>query len=280
MSALPSSMKFVDITKTLYNKRESKTVKEIEIDVAKLNTWNASASNNLPVRAVTGGTKDVTIIYVDDQRGMGSSEESGVVVKNGALLPPYGLTVATPEPVYVAGNYNVQDTSTGPPLLGSADTTHTKPASLIGDAITVLSGAWDLTDSTYGSRSFANRVATATSVNAAFLAGIVETTTGYYSGGVENFPRFLEDWNGRTFTYNGSMVVMYPSQYATQKWLGTGSTIGIYNPPVRSWAFDRNFKDPAKLPPGTPCVRAVIRGAWASIKAGTTTITDPDALIP
>ena len=36
--------------------------------------------------------------------------------------------------------------------------------------------------------------------------------SGYYSGGVENFPRFLEDWSGKTFTYYGSMLELYNSQ--------------------------------------------------------------------
>jgi hypothetical protein len=106
-------------------------------------------------------------------------------------------------------------------------------------------------------------------VNAAFLAGIVPTVSGSYSGGVENFPRFLEDWSSKTFTYNGSMVVMYQSLYATGLWQGTGSSIGIYNPPGRNWAFDLNFRNPAKLPPGTPSVRAMVRGQWATIDPST-----------
>jgi hypothetical protein len=104
-------------------------------------------------------------------------------------------------------------------------------------------------------------------VNAAFLAGIVPTVSGSYSGGVENFPRFLEDWGGDTFTYNGSMVVMFPSTYAIGQWRGTGSSIGIYNPPVRNWSFDTNFRDPAKIPPGTPSARVLVRATWKTIQA-------------
>ena len=36
-----------------------------------------------------------------------------------------------------------------------------------------------------------------------------------------------------TLTYNGSMVVMFPSQIATGLWRGTGETIGIYTPHPR-----------------------------------------------
>jgi hypothetical protein len=99
------------------------------------------------------------------------------------------------------------------------------------------------------------------------LAGIVPTTPGSYSGGVENFPRFLEDWRHRTLTYSGSMIVMYASEVATAPWVGTGT---IYNPPVRNWNFDMNFLDPTRLPPATPAVRTTIRGRWEILPPDTT----------
>ena len=141
-----------------------------------------------------------------------------------------------------------------------------KPASLAGDAITVLSTSWS--DST----SIASPPAAGdTTVNAAFLAGIVETPTySSYSGGVENYPRFLENWGGRTMTYNGSLVVMFPSQYATGQWVYGGS---VYQAPSRNWAFDLNFLDSTKLPPATPQVRTLIRGSWQTLAAGTTNMT-------
>jgi hypothetical protein len=84
---------------------------------------------------------------------------------------------------------------------------------------------------------------------------------------VENFPRFLEKWSGRTLTYNGSMVVMFPSAVATANWRYGGP---VYEAPARNWAFDVNFLDPSKLPPGTPAVRAMIRSRWATVApAGT-----------
>ena len=76
------------------------------------------------------------------------------------------------------------------------------------------------------------------------------------------------------------MVVMYPSQYSTGLWPGTGNPPGVYNPPTRDWAFDLNFRDPTKLPPGTPAVRVLVRGGYAMIKPNTITINDSDALDP
>lgn len=91
--------------------------------------------------------------------------------------------------------------------------------------------------------------------------------------------RLKRTTNG-TLTYNGSMVVMFPSQIATGLWRGTGETIGIYNPSIRAWAFDQNFRDPNKIPPGTPSVRVLIRGAWAMVRPGTTDIVNPNELLP
>ena len=82
---------------------------------------------------------------------------------------------------------------------------------------------------------------------------------------MENFPRFLENWSGVTLTYNGSMVVMFPSQFATNWWITTGT---YYNAPTRKWAFDLNFLDYNKLPPATPQVRKLVRSGW-SVVSGT-----------
>jgi hypothetical protein len=76
---------------------------------------------------------------------------------------------------------------------------------------------------------------------------------------VENFPRFLEDWNKVIFTYNGSMVVVFESKFATSPW-GTGD---VYSPPIRNWAFDSSFNDLMRLPPIAPQVRVMLRGTWS-----------------
>jgi hypothetical protein len=113
-----------------------------------------------------------------------------------------------------------------------------------------------------------------TTVNAAMLEGIVASNpaiSGNYSGGVENFLRLLENWSDsptgassqQTLTYNGSIVVLFYSQYATNSWQPTGN---YYNPPHRNWAFDLNFQNPNKLPPMTPANRAIIRGNWYAHK--------------
>ncbi|MGH7970795.1 MAG: hypothetical protein ACREIC_18905, partial [Limisphaerales bacterium] len=92
------------------------------------------------------------------------------------------------------------------------------------------------------------------------------------SGGVENFPRFLEDWTGDTLTYNGSMVAMFYSRVATGLWMGIGSTYDIYNPPNRNWGLDQNFQYSNKLPPATPALEILVRSNWRTPAAFTTNV--------
>jgi len=252
---------------SFYNPRESRTVTALDIDVGRLRLWSGKTTNILRPNLPAG---DVRIIYVDDQRPKTALKEPGVRMVNGAILPTKGLTLATAAPIYVKGDYNTSDTSGH--VSKDNDTTYARPAALIGDAITILSDAWTDALTLPALRS---RKAKKTTVNAAFLAGIVETTPSGYSGGVENFPRFLEDWSGKDFTYNGSMVVMFPSRIATGAWGGTGDEFGIYNAPTRRWAFDTNFRDVTKLPPGTPVARKILRSVWKTMKPNTIAITGP-----
>lgn len=188
--------------------------------------------------------------------------ESGIVLTNGRTLPSLGLTVVTPNPLYIIGDYNTSlDGSNFYP--GTSDTSHARPAAVMADAIMILSKVWN---PSHSDDSISSRVAANTTVNAAFLSGIVPTGGGSYSGGVENFPRFLENWTDKTFTYNGSMVAMFNSFIATAPWGGSD----VYNPPNRNWTFDKNFRDPRKVPPLTPQVISVTRGRWSLLKPDTT----------
>jgi hypothetical protein len=140
------------------------------------------------------------------------------------------------------------------------NTQNTFPAALMGDAITILSGSWN--DSYTSGASYSSRVASNTVVNAACLEGIVQSNpniSGNYSGGVENFLRYLESWSGYVNTYNGSIVVMFPSVYATNAWIAPGT---YYEPPTRQWGFDYNFLQQAKLPPMTPQLKKTVRVSW------------------
>jgi hypothetical protein len=251
---------FVKTNGSFFDHRESRWTVTTDVDVLALKQWMASAAGaTLNASALSKMGHQLNSIYVGDRRSQ-SGKLTVVRVSNGQILPASGLTVASSLPLYVKGHFNA-------PTPGSADTSATLPASLVGDSITVLSQAWVDANS---NNPYQQKVAADTTVNAAFLAGIVKTTTSSgqkkYSGGVENFPRFLEDWDGKTFTYNGSMVVMFESQFGKSFWQTPGN---YYDPPIRKWAFDINFLDYRKLPPGTPQVQKLVRGQWNVVAANT-----------
>jgi len=248
---------FISTSNSFYDARENKTVLPIDLNIGNLTAWSQTNSS---LRTTLIGS-NLSSVYVVDNRTPHATTLGAVRVVNGRQLPPSGLTVATARPLYVLGDYN--QTNNG--NMGTTNTSTTRPASLAADAITILSDNWTDANST---SPVASRVAASTTVNAAFLTGVVETTYGNYSGGMENFPRFLETWGlSNVFTYNGSMIKMFPSLYATNVW-GLGN---VYDPPARNWAFDLNFNDPTKLPPKTPSLLKVIRNKWASLAAGQNT---------
>ncbi len=246
----------------------AKRVEAVQVDVSKLIVWLTNTSPGISnsgyvydVQKVLHSGHHIDSVYVYNSVPLTTSQLPAVRVANGSLLPnpgnqstPPGFSVATPFPIYVLGNYNSKN-NTGS-ALGTTNTLHTYPSALMGDSVTVLSTNW--------SDSVTSLMPTpgSTTVNAAMLEGIVQsdpTISGDYSGGVENFMRLLENWSSKTLTYNGSIVVLFYSQYATNHWHQTGN---YYNPPTRNWAFDMNFLNSAKLPPLTPSIKAMVRGQW------------------
>src|SRR5262249_46329695 len=117
---------------------------------------------------------------------------------------PTGLTVVSDQPVYVLGDYNRGNTASGD--------LPKQPASILGDSINVMSQNY-FNISACGndcqsvlSLSDPLRNASTTTINAAFLAGVDTTTPGNYNGGLENYPRFHENWSGQALNYRGSFV--------------------------------------------------------------------------
>lgn len=255
-----------------YDFREGKTVQAVQIDVARLGNWLSNSASNgggqYNQTNLLDKARGIDSIYVYNSVPLTSSQLPAVRIVNGQQLPsPYGLTIATPMPLYVLGNYNIQTNSGGSRSIGTTNTAWTWPAALMADAITVLSGNWNDTNSLVRhtnnpSSGSGNRVVSSNvTINAACLAGIVSstyTTHKQYSGGIENFLRLQEDWGANSIAlwYNGSIAAMFPSRYATNYFIGTtdltGYPIHYYTVPTRKWGFDANFLNPAKLPPLTP----------------------------
>jgi hypothetical protein len=172
-------------------------------------------------------------------------------------------------------------------------------------AITNLARAlpWSATASTQGGAADVcapvdDELPFATRINASLLMGDVPaclnagTDVGNASGGVNNFPRFVERWesgSGRSTTgipllINGSMVGLFRSERGNARFLsaetnsagtvrqarssspypdaGTNN-ICDYRPPLRQWTFDDVLLSGIdQLPPGTPRVVATDRLRW------------------
>lgn len=253
-----SATNFICVTNLFTDKRENKTIMTTELDIVKYTSW---AATNNEVSTTLGAGVTPNLIYVGDFRTETASKIAGVRLVNGKTLPPRGLTVATPNPLYTKGHYN-QPTDAH---LGTTNTVNTKPASLVSDAYTLLSASFD--DSKSANTDPTTRVAVNTTVVAALVTGNVPSAA-VYSGGVNNLPRLLEAWTGKTYTLNGSLVCLYNSAKATSVFQSPGV---YYNAPSRNVNFDLNFTDPTKVPPGTPSLRTLVRAKWLNPPAGTTT---------
>jgi hypothetical protein len=197
--------------------------------------------------------------------------------------PTAGGTTCTPNNSTVDGTWT-----------GGAEPLHAA-ASVIADAVTLLSNNWQdagclsggacttALATTTGSlenptnpagqavpATTPNRIAVTSYYRVAIAAGknIAFNNTAQnpefsygMDGGVHNFLRFLEDWEGpasanalQSLYYKGSIVSLYWSYYATGPFKCCNL---VYNPPNRQYTFDSLFSLPQNLPPGTPMFRNV-----------------------
>ncbi|MEY2494854.1 MAG: hypothetical protein QOJ45_1346 [Verrucomicrobiota bacterium] len=248
-----------------YDAREAGYVRVASVDIAglatelkKLSDWNGliyiSDTTAKTVDNAGTLTNAGTAVNVTLNGTTASTLRRAIRIKNGATLPTGGMTIISENPIYIQGDFN---TGTNPP---SNSGTYTDPdasgytrrnAAIIGDAVTILSGAWLDTNS---DKSTPQRDASNTTINAAIVAGNVPSNSTY-SGGGENFVRLLEDWSGNHFTYYGSMVQLYKSQQGTGTWITPGGT--VYKSPTRHWYYDTNFGNSS--PPGNLQIAAYLQ---------------------
>lgn len=208
------------VTDEFYDQRENKWVDATELDVRKLYAEGYGPSNG--------------VIYFADNNG----DYPALRINHGDSLNA-GLTIASENPVYTQGDFN---------------SILKKPAAIIGDAVTFLSSSFN---DSLSNGSYTLRTANNTTVNVSILTGNIETTGTDYNGGLENLPRFLENWSGKTFRWRGSMVNLWNSRQATGNWNNS-----YYAPPIRDWAYDPDLDDPANLPPESPMIRIFQRTGW------------------
>ena len=245
--SVPGPTAAVGFSNALYDARENKNIKMMDVDTTNLLTciqvagaFKDSNGNPLSMADTTGGGLVLHFSFSPPSSAYGVRVKGAKTIGTLTGVTTKGLTIATNEPMYVQGDYN-----------SPTDPTKRVSASLLADSINVLSNSWsDLNKNTTTSISNANLKATNTTINAAFLAGIVPTNGADYSGGLENYPRLHEDWGGVTLTYSGSFANLGASRYGTAKWPGTGGN--YYQAATRNWSFDTNFENADKLPPLAP----------------------------
>ena len=164
---------------------------------------------------------------------------------------PTGLTFVSDQAVYLQGDYN---------------TLNWQPASILTDSLNVLSNACLNADRSIHKLSARNcntipdgadagtipdKInSTNTIVNAAFLSGTDitnSTLTPGYNGGLENYPRFSENWGSATLTYKGSFVSTGTPLHVSGTWSEQD-----YGVPARNWDYDTLFNAAQNLPPLAP----------------------------
>ncbi|MFH1068344.1 MAG: hypothetical protein V1794_01880, partial [Candidatus Glassbacteria bacterium] len=192
----------------------------------------------LDVSKLTAGDLANGIVYISIAED--GTRQKGIKIINGGTLPA-PMTVVSDNAIYIQGTYN---------------TTNWRPSAVMADAVYLLSTNW--TDAANHNTNSSLNAAATTTYRVAILSGDTQNITAY-NGGLENFPRFLENWSGRTCTIVGSFINLFPSQNSTGLWV-YGSP--IYEAPARDWWFDLNFLNFDNLPPGTPSVGSVLRIAF------------------
>jgi Tfp pilus assembly protein PilX len=168
---------------------------------------------------------------------------------------PCGLSVVAENPVYIQGDYNNPGASS---TFSGANVS----ASVVGDAVTVLSDAWNDVNSFISLANTNTRSAAQTTYSTAIIAGksipfpnVGSSVDTGSDGGVHNFLRYLEDWSGTNIWYQGSFVTFYYSHQAVGSFKCCTTVYGV--PANRSYIFDTTFLTPSLLPPRTPMLRSV-----------------------
>jgi hypothetical protein len=202
-----------------------------------------------------------------------SGARHGLKLVNGALgnVPTKpdgtgGFTVSSENIVYIVGNYNANDAGFGDPHAA---------ASVVADTVSFLSKDWQDWHSwvhpTYVGSStlrmattsyYRLAIAAGKNINWPHPSGWTTAQDFGLDGGTHNFLRYLERWSGQTFNYRGSLVSLYYSEYANGIYTCCNT---IYSPPTRDYAFDTDFLDLDKLPPGTPRFRDVVNLGFRQI---------------
>lgn len=206
----------------------------------------------------------------------------GMTVPAGAL--PEGLTIATPMPLAVVGDANVDTTPRKLRTDPLPDDDYFVPFLVATDRFHRHSNAWEdwranwnepmaLRGGTTLTDLARRRQATSTTQHIEILAGWNPTPAtasaghAHSSDGFEDFPRYNERWScaspAAMATFYGSIVVGFASVYE-RSGANTGHGSGAYTTcfPQREEGYDFHLEEPSLQPPGTPRLTAQSVAVW------------------
>ncbi len=174
-----------------------------------------------------------------------------------------GFSVATEGPLYIWGDYNAVTTNANGFSEDLANQCHV-PAAVYADSVTLLSDNFIDSETFFNPTSVSNRTAVSTQTwyRVAVIAGKnmsfpLPTFTSPAAppddfgtdGGVHNFLRYVENWNGTQLNYMGAMVSFYYANQATGVYKCCNT---VYGAPKRSYSYDSDFTNIGSLPPAVP----------------------------
>ena len=257
-----TNLNWVITTNQFYNKRNMDywtndtslgMVYPLDINIGLFNEW---VSNQPPSLSFKNPNSDrAGIFYIEQTNKTGHA----VRLSNAEELypTPYGFTLATPNSLYVKGDYNTK--------IGSSYSTN-YPSALLSDAMTILSDYWEDKDNQVWPANIINpnvypkpysycNYACSTKINTAVMTGSAETTDDYrFSGAANNLIRYLEYWKYRTFEINGNQTCLWKSKFEWQPYIYQSkydSSLDpwhYYWPSYRRFLYDSNLK--FRNPPG------------------------------
>ncbi|HMO02071.1 MAG TPA: hypothetical protein PKD37_00835 [Oligoflexia bacterium] len=232
---------------SIYNFREEKVISLLDVDLRGLlnclyqTNWFGTSKQLSD--STEGGL--VFFLTVDGPLSNHFANPYGVRISNAANIrsnisgspSPVGLTIVSDQAVYLRGDFN---------------SVNKIPASVLADSLNILSNSWNDANS---AQALSQRIASNTTINAAFLSGTDHTggvdgasgQGGAYNGGLENYLRLHENWSSKVLLYRGSFVSLWKARHVNGPW-GKQS----YSAPNRDWNYDLSFNNAANLPPLSP----------------------------
>lgn len=233
---------WIATNKYFWNNAINSFVYPLDIHVANFTSWALANARDAFFSNITRAG----ILYI----AITNSPSFTVRLTNGSSLPnpiingvSNGFTVATDNPLYILGNYN--------------DVTKC-PASVISDALTVLSSNWK--DSEHLSSNSPPGTAKNTSYLTSMLTGQTTNmntfTAETWFGGIEDLPKYIEDWRGTGESGNkeirGTIAALWASKWERM------NAVDPQAGPNRLWWYDPKFG----YPPGAPRFHEFVPKEW------------------